>query len=124
MKVPWKYKKVSTSVFDGLHYTYSERARSRFSPASYYGNGLGKDWYYSGVKPLRDIVRGPFHWTRGKLCQFLKPRQDIVDCLVEVVNGRGKTSYLVGKHYVGMCPFKNRWKLRSRVKSLVRMDGR
>lgn len=124
MKAPWKYRKVSAREYDRLHFSYRERARGYFSPASYYGQCLGGNWYRRGVAALRDIFRGPSHWTREKKCSCLEPRKDIVDCLVGVRNGRGHLSWLVGKHYVGMCPFKNKWKLRSRVKSWTGRNGR
>lgn len=136
MKAPWKYRVVSADEFDKIHYRYKERTSNFHSSTSYYCASIGSNWYRRGVRVLRDVARfaggkapfaggrAPRHWTRKKPCGFLIPGKDIVDCLCGIYNGRGKLSWLVGQHYVGMCPFKTKWRIGLKLKSFVGKNGR
>ena len=125
MRSPWKYRKVPAREFDRLHQEYERRARniSEFH-TRYYCSSLGGNWYGLGVGILRDVPKNPWHWTRGKHCGYLKPGKHIVDCLCGIRNGRGNLSWMVGRHYVGMCPFKNKWRMKLKLKSMAGMKGR
>ena len=125
MKVPWKYRKVSANEFDRIHFDYKSKSHEQYSAQAYYGPSLGSGWYRKGMNLVEDIFKGaPHHWTRGIPCCNLEPGKDIVDCLAGVYNGRGRLSWLVGKHYVGMCPFKTKWRVDLKIKSLFGKTGR
>ena len=122
MKVPWKYKKVSAREFDNLHRTMKHQVKDHHSPNRFYCNSHGRKWYR--FKTAIIGLRQPWHWTRWIPCSELRPGKNIVDCFCGIRNGRGKLFWLVGRHYVGMCPFKNKWKYGLKLKSMVGMKGR
>lgn len=129
MKVPWKYRKVSAEEFSKVHERYQREASYEKNGASYYCASFGAGFYREGANIVRGVVgflggSKPRHWTRGKNCDRLVAGKDIVDCLCGVCNGRGRLSWLVGQHYVGMCPFKNKWKRKLKLKAWVGKNGR
>ena len=131
MKIPWKYEVITAARFDHLHFHYKDQAAYYPRPSNYYGNDMGGSFYGSGVARARSVHRpiwaragALFHWTRRIPCTDLVPGQDIVDCLVATCDVNGHFTWLVGKHYVGMCPLKNKWKLPFKLRKLTLNLGR
>lgn len=124
MKVPWKYRKVADHEFDRIDRNFKIKAEYYTRPANYYDNCRGSKWYRTRMQLVRDLLSVPKHWTRDKTCSSLVPGVDIVDCLCGIRNGRGRLSWMVGQHYVGMCPFKDKWKLKLKLKGMFGNKGR
>jgi hypothetical protein len=125
MKAPWKYRVVSAREYSKRMRQFKEKAMYHKRPSAFFGHCLGSNWYRKGMEIAWDVFnKVVHHWTREVPCCHLQPGYSIVDCLAGVRNKRGRLFWVVGQHYVGMCPFKGKWRYKLILKSWVGKNGR